>query len=105
MIISNRGRPAYGIKSYIVKTIDEIANIPLAPNLIRPGSTVFVTTMEARYILSPDYTWIQLGSDTGSDSGEVINTIYEGGDLSNQDGTGTNDLEYEGGNLAQESEG
>lgn len=97
-ILSNRGRPAYGVKKLMVNSVEDILNIPLSPTLIRPGSTVFVVNTESKYVLTPEYTWIELGADQGSDSGN-IETIYEGGDLGTSDGVTDEDLEYEGGDL------
>jgi hypothetical protein len=94
VILSNSGRPAYGIKRLMVRTIEDILNIPLTPTL-RPGSTVFVSSTEQRFILDEAYHWVEIGEMANSP--EASHIVYEGGDLEQEPGAG--DLEYEGGNL------
>ena len=95
IILSNSGRPAYGIKKLMVRTVEDILKIPLTPTL-KPGSTVFVSSTEQRFILDELYQWVELGES--ADSPNATHIIYEGGDLSDST-PGQGDLEYEGGNI------
>lgn len=97
IIVSNNGRTSYGIKRLVVRTVEELLNIPVAPTSIKPGSTVFVTTTQTRYMLDPDYNWIQLGAG-GSEDPEPTAIIYEGGNI--EHGVEENpEAEYEGGTV------
>lgn len=82
-ITSNRGVPAYGIKTFLVDSIADITNLP-TKNLT-PGSRAFVTENSSSYILNSSRKWVKMnvgsGGGGGSDLPEEI--IYEGGDISN----------------------
>lgn len=96
-ILSNSGRAAYGIKKFMVRTVDDILNIPLTPST-RPGSTVFVTTTQTRYMLDLDYNWIELNEKKQDDPETPSeDIIYEGGDISQ--GLQLSDSDYEGGEI------
>ena len=97
-ILSNSGRVAYGVKRFMVRTVEDILTIPLTPS-IKPGSTVFVTSNQSKYILDLDYNWVQL-KDTPNDSPdepEQEEVIYEGGDISNP--VMEIESDYEGGEI------
>ena len=98
-ILSNSGRVAYGVKRFMVRTVEDILTIPLTP-AIRPGSTVFVTSDQSRYILDQDYNWVQLktpGGNSGEGGDEDQEIIYEGGDISQELQLAMAD--YEGGQI------
>lgn len=97
-ILSNSGRAAYGLKKFMVRTVDDILNIPLTPST-RPGSTVFVTTTQTRYILDLDYNWVELNEKKQDDPDAPSDNeiIYEGGDISG--GLLLSDSDYEGGEI------
>ncbi len=96
-ILSNGGRAAYGVKTYMVRKVEDILTIPLTP-MTRPGSTVFVSSTQQRFVLDQDRNWVELTTGNsfpgGDDSGEVI---YEGGDISN--GVAKAQADYEGGKV------
>ena len=96
-ILANSNRPSYGIKNYMVRKVEDILTIPLTP-MIRPGSTVFVSSTQQRFVLDQDKNWVELATGNffpgGDDSGEVI---YEGGDISN--GVVEAQADYEGGQI------
>lgn len=95
VILSNSGRPAYGIKKLIVRTVEDVLSIPLTPTL-RPGSSVFVSSTEQRFILDEDYQWVEIGESANSPGASHI--VYEGGNIENGD-PGSGDLDYEGGQI------
>lgn len=96
-ILSNSGRLAYGVKNYMVRKVEDILTIPLTP-MTRPGSTVFVSSTQQRFVLDQDRNWVELATGNffpgGDDSGEVI---YEGGDIS--EGVAEAQADYEGGQI------
>ena len=98
IIISNRGRPAYGVKRLMVRTVEELLNIPLAPTLISPGSTVFVSSTQTKYLLDQDYNWVQAGG-TGDTEPVVEPVIYEGGDIESGE-VEDDSIDYEGGDIS-----
>lgn len=95
VILSNSGRPAYGIKKLMVRTVEDVLSIPLTPTL-RPGSSVFVSSTEQKFILDEDYQWVEIGESANSP--EASHIVYEGGNIENGD-PGSGDLDYEGGQI------
>ena len=95
-IIENNGRVAYGIKRYMVGTVEDIKNILLTSN-VAAGSTVIVTSTGAEYILDNKRHWVKVANSGGGGApGDEV--IYEGGDLS-EDDTSDEELDYDGGDL------
>lgn len=73
-IISNGYKFAYGLKKFVVDTVEEIKKIPLLSTTL-PGSTIFVTSDSSRYILTQEREWAKIistsaaGGSGGDDSG------------------------------------
>lgn len=77
-IINNGHKIAYGIKKFIVDTVEEINDIPILSTIF-PGSKVFVTTTSQTFILTPEYQWLPISSNGAVEEGEAI--IYDGGNI------------------------
>lgn len=99
-ILANSGRRAYGVKTYVVQTIADMNAIPLFPTVL-PGSTVFVLSTGAKYILTRERRWVKIRHDTSADSEEDTSNeiIYEGGDINIDNGVSEADLDYDGGSV------
>lgn len=97
-IISNGGNVNYGIKHLTVDKEDDIFYLGATA---QPGSTIYCIDTQSRYVMNTKREWVKQGGG-GAVSGND-DTIYEGGDLNNEDTAtpdtddNTNDLVYEGG--------
>ena len=98
-ILANSGKRAYGTKTYIVQTATDINTIPLFPT-VSPGSTVFVLSTGAKYILTQERRWVKMRRETSEDSGDIVDEIiYEGGDISANNENSEMELDYDGGSV------
>jgi hypothetical protein len=94
-ITSNRGVPAYGIKTFLLDSKSDVEKLPTQG--LTPGSKAFVTEDSSYYILNTARKWVKTtapgsGGGGGSDSGEII---YTGGDIS-EDYSTDPDVNYDG---------
>lgn len=80
-ITNNGHRTAYGIKRFLVDTVEEIKNIPILSTVL-PGSKVLVTTTSQTFVLTPDYQWLPISSSDAIEEGEAI--ICDGGNVNEQ---------------------
>ena len=65
-LLSQNGQTVYGIKEYIVDTIDDIQELPTQ---IQPGSTAFVISTNNIYILDNTCKWTLLYQCVGNSGG------------------------------------
>ena len=94
-IITNHNA-AYGIKEYIVNTVDDIATIPILSST-RPGSTVLVMDSSARYILNNKQEWVKVKPlDETPDADEGV--VYTGRNI-NYESVTSPQVIYDGGEL------
>lgn len=77
-ITKNGHKIAYGIKNFIVDTVEEIKDIPILSTIF-PGSKVLVTTTSQTFILTSDYQWLPISSNGAIEEGKAI--IYDGGNI------------------------
>ena len=95
-ITSNRGVPAYGIKTFLLDSKSDVEKLPTQG--LTPGSKAFVTEDSSYYILNTARKWVKAatagtgGGGTGSDE-----VIYEGGDITGDDSNP--EVDYEGGEI------
>lgn len=68
-IIRNSQRIGYGIKKFVVDTVEDIKNIPLLSTTL-PGSTVFVTSNSSQYILNKNYSWVKINTSSAGVGGD-----------------------------------
>ena len=92
-ILTNRKirKVSYGIKSYVVKNVEDIKSIPLGPE-VASGSQVLISSTGEKYVLDENRSWLKKTTSIPNDEDEVI---YEGGDLEN-DFDIDDELEYDG---------
>lgn len=93
-ITSNRGVPAYGIKTFLLDSKSDVEKLPTQG--LTPGSKAFVTEDSSYYILNTSRKWVKTtvsgSGGGGSDSGEIV---YTGGDIS-EDSSTDPDVSYDG---------
>lgn len=80
-IFSNSGEKAYGIKTFIVDTVEDIATIPVDD--LEMGCQCFSIDSSKTYMLNSSKQWIAITSSS-SNSGESSTPqtiVYEGGTL------------------------
>lgn len=79
---TNRGIPLYGIKTFLVDTKAEVANLPTN---CKPGSMAIVAEDSSQYILNSVFKWVKIilcgnKEDSGEDDPSQT-IIYEGGEF------------------------
>lgn len=61
-ITSNRGIPAYGIKTFLLDSKSDVASLPTQG--LTPGSRAFVTEDSSTYILNTSREWVKTTNST-----------------------------------------
>ena len=82
---TNRGIPLYGIKTFLVDTKTEVANLPIN---CKPGSMAFVAEDSSQYILNSAFKWVKVilsgggsGEDDPGEDDPTQTVVYEGGEF------------------------
>ena len=78
-IVSNAGKTAYGIKAYVLDTVDDLVRID--PANLYPGSTAFIIDSSTHYMLNNKKVWmkVDLGSGSGGGGTTPDHITYDGG--------------------------
>lgn len=80
--------PVYGLKRFVLDAESDVASLPTTDGTIVPGSTAFVIATSATYILSNQYVWAKIQSNSNSSGSDASDTstdntyIWDGGDIS-----------------------
>lgn len=91
-IHSNGNRTSYGIKHFVLDTIEDIKE--LDKNKLTPGSTIFIIASSKYYILNGKRQWIEInpycmghssGGAGNDNSGTENDGIYDGGSIDGSD--------------------
>lgn len=91
-IHSNGNRTSYGIKHFVLDTIEDIKE--LDKNKLTPGSTIFIIASSKYYILNGKKQWIEInpycmghssGGAGNDNSGTENDGIYDGGSIDGSD--------------------
>jgi hypothetical protein len=91
-IHSNGNRTSYGIKHFVLDTIEDIKE--LDKNKLTPGSTIFIIASSKYYILNGKKQWIEInpycmghssGGSGNDNSGTENDGIYDGGSIDGSD--------------------
>lgn len=56
-LFAENGKPAYGVKNYILDTAADIADLSIAST---PGSTAYVADSGITYVLNNKEEWVQM---------------------------------------------
>ena len=91
-IHSNGNRSSYGIKHFVLDTIEDIKE--LDKNKLTPGSTIFIIASSKYYILNGKKQWIEInpycmssssGGNSGGNNPPSDGSIYDGGSIDGSD--------------------
>lgn len=82
--IANERHKAYGVKSFVVDSMDDLPNLPINCN---PGSKAFVIDGGKRYILNNSHQWMLFkgtccpggGGEEDPEEDEDLIVVYDGG--------------------------
>lgn len=99
-IVVNNGKINYGIKHFVVDTINDMKQLPPTS---QPGSTAYCFATQKKYILDNQGYWREMtsnSSNSGSstDSDQDVEITYDGGQIGTND-TST-DVGFNGGELS-----
>lgn len=80
-INANSGRNSYGIKDYILDTVDDLKHLNKMESPM--GSTAFVIATSQNYMKNSDDEWIEITTKTSSGGGGSggDDNIFDGGDI------------------------
>ena len=69
------GETLYGIKEFLLDTVEDLTNIPIAK--LRPGSSALIIPTGELYVFDGNKNWTLLGGITASSNPDIVLSKFD----------------------------